>query len=221
MAVSANNSSNSTLALLVQSNVSDIDENQFELTNDEDWGEDIEEIDPYNYTQIQHKPQNKTPSNKWVCTQCNYSNKRISAIKNDYKCIKCNYELLINDIHKNQTDANQSKADNKGATQEHSVPLVLPATCEFVQPEIQINMTKEYIKKISVHCKIDNINDVNNNEYFIKFENDTTIQINKELDALLSLSTEHHSDFGQDLFVLLYDDFNRFNIMCEINNISA
>eukprot|EP01084_Bolivina_argentea_P023533 43911_1 len=112
MAASVNNSSNSKLTLLLQSHVSDVDENEFELTDNEDWGDDIEEIDSYNYnTQLSHtqfhhqrKPQNKTTSNQWVCTHCNYPNMRISAIKNDYKCIKCNYKLRINDMTTNHTD---------------------------------------------------------------------------------------------------------------------
>eukprot|EP01084_Bolivina_argentea_P250797 420380_1 len=249
MAVYAKSSS-SKLNLLVESNVSDIDvdENQFQLTDNEDWGEDIEEIDSYNYTQIQHNPQNKTPSNKWFCTHCNYANKRILAIKNDYKCIKCNHELMMDDMNKNkmeehsistlvlsdETDQKQLQNVTKFTNIQHWYRPSLstgiygsfittnncwPSICQFPKTEIQTNMTKTYIKKIPVNCKIHKINESSN--YFIKFENGTTIQISKELDALLSLSTIHHSDFGQDLFVLLYDDFNRFNIICEINNVSA
>eukprot|EP01084_Bolivina_argentea_P023534 43912_1 len=44
MAASVNNSSNSKLTLLLQSHVSDVDENEFELTDNEDWGEDPQTI---------------------------------------------------------------------------------------------------------------------------------------------------------------------------------
>eukprot|EP01084_Bolivina_argentea_P089735 161856_1 len=232
MAAYANNSSNSKLILLVQSNVSDIDEHEFELTDNEDWGGDIEEIDSYNYktqlphTQVQRSSQNKTSSNKWVCIHCNHSNKRIFAIKNNYRCIKCNHELIINDTNKNKEHTtsesvlpndifssdqqkqlyNLTKFTNMQHWYRPSLCTGIygsfvttnefwPSICEFPQAEIQTNMTK--LKKISVDCKIDKINDLNENKYFIKFENGTAIEINKELNVLLSLSNDDHSDFGR------------------------
>eukprot|EP01084_Bolivina_argentea_P094416 169738_1 len=78
------------------------DNNQNNLINssdeNNDWG-DAEEVNTYTQSftkENEDLSKHDKVSNEWICHNCNYSNSRLSATHNDFKCIKCNAKLIIN-----------------------------------------------------------------------------------------------------------------------------
>eukprot|EP01084_Bolivina_argentea_P094051 169091_1 len=72
-----------------------------------DWGDiaNAKEIDTTiaSYATEERKESKDKSEDEWKC-KCGYINKRLSAVKNDFKCIKCNEPLNINEQEKKGND---------------------------------------------------------------------------------------------------------------------
>eukprot|EP01084_Bolivina_argentea_P074099 134434_1 len=210
-----------------------------EADENNNWG-DAEPIDVFAGHNMDKNEKNTLKYEKlpdaWTCQQCKYQNNRISAIKNEFKCIECKFDLKVTEEHKYSLETNVDKVAIQANNDISELTLsmndqtiyrpslfngIYGSYCykrTFSSFKVQVNCTKvniTNIKKIPVECKISEFD--TSNEYFININNNK-IFIDEDLHLLLLLSTKKYTEFGQDLFPLFYDHFNRFILISEIKN---